>query len=299
MTADGRKLALVRLSAQSDVYVAELQADHSMKNPRRLTLTESFDSVGDWTADSRAVLFWSNRSGGNGDIFKQGIDETEPELLVASPEYESHPLLSPDGAWVLYLVSEKLGKKATRLMRIPAGGGPPELVLRAENMTNFSCAREANLCVVSQELDGKQVLSTFDPLKGKGEKLPFSSDLNFERGILSPQGQLIEKWKASPDGLQIRIRSLRDGPVRDLVFKKLVEECQFCGWSFDGKGIYLTEAKRNGILYVGLDGHIQPLWKGRSGLPYLMDQPIPSRDGRHVAFTANTAEFNPWVLEGF
>ena len=34
-----------------------------MKNPRRLTLDETDDSIGDWTADSRAVLFVSYRNG--------------------------------------------------------------------------------------------------------------------------------------------------------------------------------------------------------------------------------------------
>ena len=74
------------------------------------------------------------------------------------------------GAFILYLVSEKRGAPATRLMRIPVGGGPPELVLRGEKIKNFSCAREANLCVVVEEVEGKQILTTFDPLKGRGRK---------------------------------------------------------------------------------------------------------------------------------
>jgi eukaryotic-like serine/threonine-protein kinase len=307
MTADGKKLVLVTERGQADVYMAELQADHSMKNPRRLTLTESDETVGDWTADSRAVLFRSDRSG-NGDIFKQDLDQTEPEVVVASEECESFPLLSPEGAWVLYLVAEKPGadkrvcELSTRLMRVPLAGGPPEPVLKGERLTSFSCAREANVCVVNEEVDGKQVLSTFDPLKGRGEKLPFSTDLppGLTSQLLSPQGRLIEKWKAGPDGLQVRIRSLREGPVQDLVFKKLVKECDFSGWSFDGKGIYLREVREGGgMLYVGLDGHIQPVWKKKSGPEPDFTRLIPSRDGRHIAFSAYLGDSNAWVLENF
>ena len=160
-----------------------------MKNLKRLTMVESDDAVWDWTPDSRAILFESDRNGSR-DLFKQDISKTEAETIVASPEFEWHPNLSPDGAFILYLVSGKPSRPATRLMRIPIGGGPPELVLSGDKIRNFSCAREANLCVVAEEVDGKQVLTTFDPLKGRGEKLPPSDYPHFGSGILSPQGTI-------------------------------------------------------------------------------------------------------------
>ena len=209
ITADGKQLVMVKDSAHGDTYVAESEAGgKSMKKPRRLTLNETDDYVWDWTADSRAVLFESNRNG-NFDIFKQDINQTEAEAIVATSEDEQHPSLSPDRAFILYQVAEKRGAPATRLMRIPAGGGPPELVLSGEKIKNFSCAREVNLCVVVEEVEGKQVLTTFDPLKGRGEKLPLSDYPDSGTGILSPQGRLIEKMKSGPR------RTLRSCPIID------------------------------------------------------------------------------------
>ena len=49
--------------------------------------------------------------------------------IVATPQNEWHPNFSPDGAFILYLVSEKAAPRSHRLMRVPVGGGPPELVL--------------------------------------------------------------------------------------------------------------------------------------------------------------------------
>ena len=73
ITADGKQLAVLRANAQTDVYVAELgPGGKAMKDPRRLTQDESDDVAWDWTADSRAVFFDSNRNG-NFDIFKQDI----------------------------------------------------------------------------------------------------------------------------------------------------------------------------------------------------------------------------------
>ena len=100
MTADGRRLVLLRWNAQADVFVAEAEAGgKSMKNPRRLTLEESDDAAWDWTADSRTILFVSLRNG-NGDIFKQDISQTDAEVLVATPEDEGHPNFSPDRRFI-------------------------------------------------------------------------------------------------------------------------------------------------------------------------------------------------------
>jgi Tol biopolymer transport system component len=302
ITADAKQLVMLKMNLQGDVYVAEAEAGgKSMKALRRLTQDETDDAVWDWTADSQAVLFVSYRNG-NGDILKQDISQTEAETIVATLDDDWHPNLSPDGTFILYLVSEKRGALATRLMRVPVAGGASELVLRGEKIKNFSCARQANLCVlVEGEVKGKQTLTTFDPLKGRGEQLPMSDYPDFGRGILSPQGRLIEKMKSGPDGLHIRIRSLTGGPIEEITFKNLTGEYKFSGWSVDGKGIYIWEVTLSDFtsFYVGLDGHSQVLWKRRSNPGYWIDYPVPSPDGRYLACTIVTAESNAWMLENF
>ena len=302
ITADGRQLALLRRNAQADVYVAELEpGGKAMKNPRRLTLEESDDWVTGWTADSRAVLFSSNRNG-NFDLFKQDIGQTDAETIVVSPEQEWRPTLSPDRTFILYTVSEKASRVATRLMRIPVSGGPPELVLQGEKIQNFSCAREANRCVVVEEVDGKQILTSFDPVKGRGEKLPVRDYPMFEKGILSPQGRLIEKMKSGPEGLHVRIGSLTGGAVEEITFKNLTYSYSFFGWSLDGKGIYLQEFFSPGspmAVYAGLDGHSQVLWKHGTSPGYSLECLTPSPNGRYLAFNTTTYESNAWTMENF
>lgn len=300
ITADGKQLVVLRANLQGDVYVAELESSgKAMKNPRRLTLNETDDQISDWTPDSRAVLFASNRNG-NLDLFKQDVNQTDAEVIVATPENEWHPNLTPDGAFILYAVSEKTND-AGRLLRVPVGGGPPELVLRGEKIRNFSCAREANLCVVAEEMEGKQILTIFDPLKGRGERLPTSDYPNFGRGILSPQGLLIDKWKSGPGGLQIRVRSLKgESPPKEITFQNLTSNYDFPGWSVDGKGIYIQEHVSSGmVLYGTLKGQSQVLWKRGSGPGFWIDYPLPSPDGRHLAFTLGTYESNAWLVENF
>jgi Tol biopolymer transport system component len=306
LTADGKTLVVRRGHGQGEVYVADLEpGGKAIKNPRPLTIDQNDDAAWGWTADSRAVLFESNRNG-SWDIFKQDIDRKEAEALAATvDEQEHHPQLSPDGNWVLYLVSKRGRDKATRLLRISAsGGGPPEVVLTGENLMNFSCAGEAKLCVVAEEVAGKQILTTFDPLKGRGEQLPQSDYPNFERGILSPQGgRLIDRMKQRPEGLLIRVRSLLGGPVKEIHFKDLAGVYGFDGWSLDGKGMYLKDWPTLGLysrlFYAGLNGRSQVFWKGGVSPRHASDYPIPSPDGRHLVYTAVTYEMNAWMLENF
>jgi len=189
-------------------------------------------------------------------------------------------------------------------MRIPEGGGPAELVLSGDNIKGFSCAREVNLCVVVEEVKGKQVLTTFDPLKGRGEKVPVM-DYSPPRPdfFLSPQGRLIEKMKPGPDGLYVRVRSLTGEPAAEVTFKNLTGDYEVCGWSRDGKGIYIMEWPPPGdyaALYAGLDGHTQILWRrGTTPTGWTFHRCIPSPDGRHLAFSIVTSESNAWMLENF
>jgi Tol biopolymer transport system component len=296
ITADGRRLVVLRANVQADAYVADAeQGGKAMKNLRRLTTVESDDAVWDWTPDSRAVLFESDRNG-NRDLFKQDVNETEAETIVASPEFEWHPNLSPDGAFILYLVSEKAGF-SKRLLRVPIGGGPPEVVLSGEKIKNFSCAREANLCVVDEEVEGKQVLTTFDPQKGRLEKLPLSDYVHFGSGILSPQGQLVDRIECGPTGIQISVRSLTGKPAQEITFKNLT--CAwFLGWSLDGKGMYLQTSDST-CVYAGLDGHSQVLWKRGSDPVWGFGWPIPSPNGKYFAATVLTYDSNAWLVENF
>jgi WD40-like Beta Propeller Repeat len=305
---DGKQLVVVRANLQGDVYVAEAEnGGKSMRNPRRLTLDETDDLIWGWTPDSRSVLFSSGRNRDNLDIFKQDITLTDAEAIVATPESEWHPNFSPDGAFILYLVSEKTNplpwevSVEARLMRVPVGGGPPESVLSGKKISNFSCASKAKLCVVAEEVEGKQILTTFDPLKGRGEKLPMSDCPQFGRGILSPQGRLIEKMTSGPDGLYIRVRSLTTGSLEEHTFKNLTGVYQFCGWSLDGRGMYLYTGGplRGTSIYAGLNRETHVLWTRGSGPGFWFDYPIPSPDGRHLAFTLGTYESNAWMLENF
>jgi hypothetical protein len=73
------------------------------------------------------VFFASDRNGSR-DIFKQSLESRVPEAIVTGPEDEHGPLaVSPDGAWLYYLVSPRRARgsttSGTAVWRTTASGG--------------------------------------------------------------------------------------------------------------------------------------------------------------------------------
>ena len=106
-TADGKRLVVSRENTTRQVFITESDpsSNHGWKAPRRLTLDTNESLATAWTADSRAVLFVSDRNG-TWKLFKQNIDETTAEVLVEGRSMR-FPRLSTDSLEVLYLVESQ------------------------------------------------------------------------------------------------------------------------------------------------------------------------------------------------
>jgi eukaryotic-like serine/threonine-protein kinase len=307
-TADGKRLVFSRVSAQPDVYVSDLEAGgRRLKTPpRRLTLDDSGDWPTAWTPDSTAVLFQSDRSG-NIDIYKQALDEDTAEPLVATPQLDGDPRLSPDGVWILYASLAKRKETSTpaslQVRRVPVSGGPSELVLTAHGgWTDHRCARvPATLCVVGERTeDEKQLVFTaFDPVKGRGREV----------ARIATDPALRYNWDLSPDGSQlalayptgenrIRLLPLSVGAPRDLVVNGWYGFTSGPDWSPDGKGVYVGSSSPRGatLLYIDLEGHSSTVWEQKGSF---QTTGVPSPDGRHLAIESYTVASNVWMLENF
>lgn len=273
----------------------------------------------DWTADSKAVIFNSNRNGHWG-IFRQSLDADLAEPIVNGPEDAVGARVSPDGAWVLYETAPKNAGAARStvwqrpakhfehmlspstpvpLMRVAITGGPAQLVLVAR-LRGYRCAKaSATLCVLCEQTpDRKQLIfTTLEPLKGRGRELArFDADPTADYD-----------WDLSPDASFIDIRKNREprlsmlsltgqGP-RELIVKGWSTLINL-DWAADGKGLFTSGLVQRGsvLLYVDLQGNAHPLWEQRGSL---ITWAIPSRDGRHLALSAWTTNTNFWLLENF
>jgi Tol biopolymer transport system component len=267
-TGNGKGLAFSKASSHGDVYVGELEANGTrLKSPRRLTFGESNNIPTAWTADSKNVLFSSDRDGRLA-VFKQGLDEDSPERLTSGPQNYFSPRLSPDGSWILCFAVRTLqgGSLWTPadVVRVPLSGRTSEFVARTT--LDYRCARSpANLCLFDQpSLDRKRLgFITGDPVHG-GQREVMTIDTDPD-GIyswdLSPDGSHVAIVNAGDHEGHIRILPITGGAVRDLTVKGW-GALHSLDWAADGKGFFAGTLSGQGakLLHIDLQGRAQAIW---------------------------------------
>jgi hypothetical protein len=196
-------------------------------------------------------------------------------------------------------------------MRQPASGGPPETVLdlpySVAVLSDVSCPQKlGNPCLLN-DWEGKDLrFYAFDPVRGKGDSLG-----KIEMGLHGGSS-----WGVSRDGSQLAVVD----PSLDSRHKDRIEilslsksnrdwheiavepgwgQFQSVAWAADGKGFFLTTwlPKSFNLVHVTLTGKVQLLLSNAHR--QWMTRPLPSPDGKYLAFQAQTSDSNVWLLENF
>jgi serine/threonine protein kinase/Tol biopolymer transport system component len=304
VTSDSKRLAFGEWRPHNSVYVADLQANGtSITTPTRLTLDEGWNNPLGWTADSKAVIFFSDRDGTKG-LFKQSLGQDTAERISNAKEdgYVLAASVSPEGSWVFYRSNpEEHGPPApNKLMRVPITGGSPQLVLTANLEGGPRCAKSpATLCAIAERSqDRKQlVFEAFDPVNGRGREL----------AELKTDATADYLWDLSPDGARIallknkegriQILSLNGGPPQEITVKGW-DSLNSADWAAAGKGLVVSSRKERGpiLLSVDLQGNARVLWEHAGSFK---TYGVPSPDGRHLAMQRWIVDGNMWMMENF
>jgi len=302
VTGDGKKLAFLKWLGRNSVYVADLEENGTrLSNARRFAPSEGWDQPLDWTADSKEIVFVSNRNG-HFEIFKKSLESETAELLVSGANDDAEARLSPDGSSLLYFVTtlENL-RSSLQILRVPLSGGASQLVLTANPFSEFRCARSPSaLCVLAERsADRKQfIMSAFDPWKGRGPELT-RIDLQNEAKKFH--------WDLSADGTRICYTRNPQEPIEILTLDSHTTQTirvkdwnnlESLDWDASGEGFYAADGVHGGmaLLYVDLQGKAQFLQKiPGAGALYARTSP----DGRHLAMHVMRIEGNIWTLENF
>ena len=308
LTSDGKRLAFFRFSREPDIYIADLE-DHGARfgNVRQLTFDERADFPYDWTRDSQGVLFTSNRNGAF-SIFKQRVDELEPEILLRSQEDVTITRLNGDGTSILYLIPPSPTEKSknTRLMRMPLTGGPPQQVLVAAEINNYQCAHApAMTCLLSTTEGGRERFFYFSLQTGLGAEIAkaavWSRNVYDYNWSLSPDGKTLALAQKEGMGKDIGIRllPLNGGSERLLRIKGDWLGIGSVDWAADGKSLWASAYTSFGptsMLNVELDGAVRTVMVEKK---MKLGWAIPSPDGKHLAIWRANQNANAWMLENF
>jgi len=300
-SADGKRIVYGKGLPQPDVYVAKLAASGNLEEPQRLTLDDRRDLPYDWTADNKAVIFASDRTG-TFCLYKQRIDQTMPEMLVSASQQVMGPRLTPDGTHILYMLNPHWGDPnfEVPLMSVPLAGGPAREIAKARWITNVQCARApATVCTYSVLTDSGLTFFRFDSSQPAATQFFQIKD---ELGqaynwSLSPDGTTlaIAKGKWGNDEPRIRLVSLHGAPDRWLAIHGW-PAIQSIDWAADSQSLWATSAgeTENVLLRIDLQGNARVVWDPKN---VSVGWAIPSRDGKLLALHVRSSSANAWMLE--
>jgi Tol biopolymer transport system component len=294
-SSDGSRFTFVRTTAQWDVYVAELDARHTvLTTPRRLTLDERNDIAVGWTPESARVIFASDRNG-NSDLFKQQLDSDVAEPFVVSPGQEGTTRVTSDGRWVLYTYYEP--NKPTWIMRVPLVGGRPESLVSDPPSAEVYCHCSFHgRCVLLERGTTSSPLTVFalDPILGKQQELT-QIPSGTSGANLTPDGDHIAYIVPEERGIQNRIRivSFHGEPPHDIVVKDAVRLGSLDSFPTGGFFSLETASSHRKLLFVTPDGMSKVLWS-----PEQLDAgfALASPDGKHLAMQAASHQSNVWLV---
>jgi DNA-binding winged helix-turn-helix (wHTH) protein/Tol biopolymer transport system component len=318
-SADGKRLTFVRSSPQSTIYVAERRGDGTnISTPVRMTLNEEENEPIGWTADSKALVFVSNRTG-HPELLRQVAGEESVQTIAARVQDSATDVqVSPDGAWVLYLAhpDDWGASQPVEVMAVPLTGGTPQSIMRSVvgASPSFRCSRNQPMrCVIAEHTPDYThlVFTEVSQERGRGSEVA--------RFAIEPTPDAHYNWNLSPDGSRLAI--LKQSETAITLMSLINNSAQQISirawpklynldWDADGNGFYVSALASGGstLLHVDLQGNAHSLWYAKGGLRepgdlfrsrMLAPRAVPSHDGRYLAIQTQSVSSNVWMIENF
>jgi Tol biopolymer transport system component len=297
-TSDLSRVAFLLESNQADVYVGELDNNGTrLINDRRITFDERDDYPGGWSPDGSNVYFHSNRGVSENVFAKSMVSNAEIALTGSLVSSGGNVQQSPDRDWILYW-------DRRNLYRMPAGGGPSELVLEAGGRSSdFHCPRSLSVgadCVVGfVELENQYTFYAFNPRYGLGQKYLAIDDIPpFTNWALSPDGRLaaVVHMNGVVRILDLRNKSEREYSEEGWSFGEYVD------WAADGSGLFMDGYRRGSplmksLLHYSLEKREVSVLRDQPAQWHI--RPKASPDGKYLAFGLMIFSGNVWMIDDF
>jgi Tol biopolymer transport system component len=145
---------------------------------------------------------------------------------------------------------------------------------------------------LSQKQARELLFYALDPVRGKGSLLGKTDHW-------APR-MLSWAWDVSPDGSRLAVVSsgnniltLANGVWREIPIAARWEP-DYIAWASDGAGFFVTSSTLD-LLHVTTAGKVNVL--SHNDQAQWPADPVPSPDGKYLAFQAQTYDFNAWMIE--
>lgn len=303
-TGDGKRIIALKRHSEDAIYVGDLDSQAGGFNTKRLMAQSWRNAATAWMKDSKGILGQTKRNG-RLTIFRQDMNADMPETLITGLESYTDPVLSATGR-LLYNAYQPadVGTDARnwQLMSTPIDGGPRS-VLMTGHFTYDCSSLGPGSCVVANLEDNQLVFSSLDPVKGKGAEIarvPYRAE-DRPHWSLSPDGSKIAMVETGGESSKIKILNLADGAITSLpIHGSGWKFLTGISWAADGKRLFAITLSELSSALVSIDpgGRLAVLLEVDPGQSLLF-LPIPSPDGRFLAFTKTTYVSDLVLLENF
>jgi eukaryotic-like serine/threonine-protein kinase len=296
-SADGKRLAVTFLREPIAAFVADLsKTNDRLAQPIRLTYDPSVNRPRAWTPDGESLFYISSGKGDHTSLFKRSISSDSAEVFAGGAANHGSVATTPDGKWVL--VTSNSGQSGRQLLRLPISGGSSEAILKLKGLSQVHCASSGfRTCILSEFIGKSQVFSHIDPMRGILETLPaLQSVVGGDAWSLSPDGSKIAA--AEWGGDSVRVVDVHSGQATVIHPTPPQAWLEYVAWSADGKKLFATgfPNEKGRLLEMDLAGHTRLLLENPYGW---IGEPIPSPDGKRIAYSYGVFESNVTILEQF
>jgi len=293
VSRDGKRLAVATQRYPFSMFVANLsKTGDKLEQPVRLTNDSAWPEG--WARDGQTLFYLAMRGSGASNLYKRRFSADSTELFASGQDVYENASATPDGAWII--VTARTREKR-QLLRIPVSGGAPETVLDPAGRAQTQCAQfGSRLCVLS-ELIGKQtVFSVVDPVKGEQGELARTELENVNVWSLSPDGTKVAMLENLSD--KVQILDLKSKQLQVIHPSPPHSGMQAAAWSVDGQRLFVSGIAndRGQLLAMDMGGRAQLLLENRHGW---IGWPVPSPDGKRIAYIYVVKEANVTLLEDF
>jgi hypothetical protein len=181
------------------------------------------------------------------------------------------------------------------IMRVPLSGGAPAELLRHVGRGRLQCAPHGR-CVLLESKDGSFVISSLDPLEGRGVELARTPLVEYGFRVLPDGGGFAYILPPDEKGARNRVRviSFSGKPPSDIVVN---DATRLSGLTWLPSDHGFLVADRGKLLLVSRNGVSKVLWAPAA--PVSVQFAVPSPDEKHLAINVQLSQSNAWMMSGF